>query len=168
MVSWGSDAHDIVTELKREFALPEVLFVLPTSDIGKRSQTREPLSHFVDVVAIFFEEFGASSTVEHPSVVDLVVPLDLEGRFLAWCKRFAKIDSHHRVDYGSSQLLVFVIRDRLDFAAAVEVLAKLHGLDFERRHSCSGCTRRPCGVSDTARREDVWVELNPNVSKGVR
>ena len=98
MISWCGDAHQIVAEFECEFALAQVLFMLPAGDIGKGGKPWEPLSDFINRVAIFFERLITGSAADQFGIVDFVSPTDLERKLLSAQKRFWQVDSHHRID----------------------------------------------------------------------
>ena len=72
--------------------------MLPTCDVGKCSETGKPLGHFVNVVAVLFEKLETRSSIKQTSIVNLIVPFDFEGHFLAGREWIAQIDAHHGVD----------------------------------------------------------------------
>ena len=68
MIIGYCDANDVVAEFEGKFALSEVFLVLPAGVVGVGAQAREPLSHFVEVVAVLLEEFESHAAGEDASI----------------------------------------------------------------------------------------------------
>jgi len=97
VVGWHRNRDLVITELKRELAAAQELFVLPTGVIGVRTHAREPLRHAVDPVAIR-QVFSARAAARHACIVDRVGPVQLECHTRARLQSCWQLDAHHGVD----------------------------------------------------------------------
>ena len=82
MIIGDGDLYDVIAHLKCELTAAKELFVLPASGVRIGAQSREPLRHLVQVVAVFFKELKSATAAENTIVVDLVVPVDVEFKIL--------------------------------------------------------------------------------------
>ena len=78
MIRRNRNFYTVVTELQSELPIADKLFVLPTFSVIIRCHTREPLCHFVQVVAVFFKVFVAAATAQHLSFNDVELPVDIK------------------------------------------------------------------------------------------
>ena len=110
MIAGHGDSNEIVTELQREFASPQKLFVLPAGRVRVGTETRKPLSNFINSVAGVRERFKPRTTTNVFLVVDLVIPIDCELECLAVLERLRQIDSHHGFNDGVLEWLFAIGR----------------------------------------------------------
>jgi hypothetical protein len=175
MVGGHRELDVVVAEFQREFARTEELLVLPAVDVVVGRHAREPLGDLEQVVLVV-ELFVAGAAAEDLRLGDVVAPVDAEGHARARLQALRQVDAHHRLVDDVVQRAPAAILDGLDVEAAREG-ARLEGaadrVEFHagfRRRAFPGVARRQDrgGARVRTRLVDVLVELDPQVSEGVR
>ena len=72
--------------------------MLPAGVVGVGRHAWKPVSHLVQIVPVFLEEFVTGSRGDESGIVDFVRPLERKPERLLGSKRNRQIDSHHRLD----------------------------------------------------------------------
>ncbi len=175
MVGRDRQRDVVVAEFQREFAVAEVLLVLPAVDVVIGRHAREPLGDFEQVVLVLFvEALVAHAAAQHAGLGDVELPFEREREARARLHRLRQVDAHHRLVDDVVQGTAGGVLDVGDLDAALEAAALEGEADRVELHAfraafLPGVARRNGRDVAVVRiaAEHVLVQLHPQVGEGV-
>ena len=155
----------VVAKVQREFTVPEELLVLPAFVVAVHDHARIELRDGVQVVVFILEVFVPTPSADVHAVVDVVPPIDAEGKLGAGLQRTRQVDPHHRLVDGVVQRIARQISHLLDVEPAVK-----RGLQFLQVAEVRPVVKRRLSnlVAVAVEGADILVQLQPHVVKRVR
>ena len=101
---------------------------MPAANIGVGAEAGIPLGDFVDFATVV-EFLHVAAAPGGAGVSDGVVPVDVEGEFLAWLERLGEVDLHDGVDDAVGEFLAFAVDEAVNVEASVEGFLEQKGFE---------------------------------------
>src|SRR5690606_4012292 len=75
VIIWNDNFHFVISEFKGELTTPHKLLVMPSIHIGIGNHPREPLSDFINSIAIFFKKLVSTARTNLFRIYNVIIPI---------------------------------------------------------------------------------------------